>query len=125
LAVFQAVGNVQKKVDQYRLDHSNRNPAGNEVYPGFPEVDFHKLAMSVPDIRSMYSHQPLNLLVNDRGQVLIDYGIDIATAVKKADVKPQANDDLRRVLIEASYYVPVRSPVYRWVNGEPQAVKSE
>jgi hypothetical protein len=125
LAVFQAVGNVQKKVDQYRLDHSNRNPAGDEVYPGFPEIDFGKLAMSVPDIRSMYSHQPLNLLVNDRGQVLVDYGIDIAAALKKLSAKPTVSEDLRRLLVEASYYVPVRSPSYHLVNGEPQAIQTE
>ncbi|MCD9021213.1 hypothetical protein [Cohnella silvisoli] len=125
ITVFQAVGDVQKKVDEYRRNHSNQNPAGNEIYPGFREVDFDKLVMSAPDIRSMYSHQSLNLLVNDSGQVLVDYGIDMATAVKKADAKPLQTADLRRVLIEASYFVPVRSPVYHWVNGEPQAVKAK
>jgi hypothetical protein len=125
LTVFQAVGDVQKKVNGYRQAHSNSNPAGVDIYPGFPEVDFGKMNMSAPDIRSMYPHQPLNILVNDKGQVFVDYGIDIATAIKKAETKPKPNEDLRRVLIEASYYVPVRSPVYRWVNGAPQAVKSE
>jgi hypothetical protein len=125
LTVFQTVGDVQKKVDQYRLEHSGQNPAGDEVYPGYPAVDFGKLAIKQPDIASMYSHQFLNLLVNDQGQVLVDYGIDIATAMKKAETKPQPNEDLRRVLIEASYFVPVRSPVYRLVDGELQAMKSE
>jgi hypothetical protein len=124
LTVFQAVGNVQKKVDQYRLEHSSQNPAGDEVYPGFPAVDFGKLAIKEPDIPSMYSNQSLNLLVNDQGQVLVDYGIDITTAVKKANAKPQLNEDLRRLLIQASYFVPVRSPVYHWVDDEPQAVPS-
>lgn len=123
LVVFQAVANVQDKVDQYRINHNNQNPAGEEAYPGFKSVDFGKLGISSVDIVSMYSHQSLNLLLNEQGQVLVDYGIDIAAAVKKLEVEPKANEDLRRVLIEASYFVPVRSPSYLWVNGEPQAVQ--
>jgi hypothetical protein len=123
LVVFQAVANVQDKVYQYRINHNNQNPAGEEMYPGFKSVDFGKLGTSSVDIVSMYSHQSLNLLLNEQGQVFIDYGIDMATAVKKLEAEPKENEDLRRVLIEASYFVPVRSPVYHWVNGEPLAVQ--
>jgi hypothetical protein len=124
LTVFQAVADVQKKVDEYRLEHSRQNPAGIEIYPGFAVVDFNKLGTRAPDIISVYSRQSLNLLVNVQGQVRVDYGIDLATAIKKSDIQPQKDEDLRRILIEASYFVPVRSPVYRLVDGEPQAVQS-
>ncbi|TVY04557.1 hypothetical protein [Cohnella terricola] len=124
LTVFQSVAGVQKKVDEYRAGHANRNPAGDEVYPGFASVDFSKLGMKSLEIRSMYSRQTLNLLVDEAGQVFVDYGIDIATALNKAEVKPGANEDLRRMLIDASYFVPVRSPAYQLVNGEPTAVRS-
>lgn len=123
LAVFQAVGDLQKKVDAYRANHGNRNPAVEEVYPGYPAIDFAKLGASAPEIQSMYSRQSLNLLVDEHGKVLVDYGIDIATAVGKADARPQPDEDLRRVLIEASYFVPVRSPAYHWIDGEPHAVR--
>ncbi len=125
LVLFQEVANVQNKVHQFRSSHDNQNPAGVEVYPGFPTVDFGKLGISSPHIVSMYSRQSLNLLVTKQGTVLVDYGIDIATAIKKADAQPQANEDLRRMLVEASYFVPVRSPVYHWVDGEIQAVDSK
>jgi hypothetical protein len=124
LTVFQKVNEVQKKVDEYRTKHANRNPAAEEVYPGYALVDFDKLDMKAAEIQSMYSRQSLNLIVGEQGQVLVDYGIDIATAVEKSELVPKPEDDLRRVLIEASYYVPVRSPVYRWVDGEPQAVSN-
>jgi len=124
LTVFQAVVGVQKKVDEYRGGHANRNPAGDEVYPGYASIDFSKLGMKSPEIRSMYSRQSLNLLVDEEGQVFVDYGIDIATALKKAEAKPGADEDLRRSLIEASYFVPVRSPAYRLANGEPTAVRN-
>jgi cobalamin biosynthesis Mg chelatase CobN len=125
LTVFQAVADVQKRVDEYRSNHSNQNPAGNEMYPGFAIVDFNKLGNKAPDIISVYSRQSLNLLVNAQGQVLVDYGIDIATAIKKFGIQPHEEEDLRRVLIEASYFVPVRSPVYHLVDGEPQAIVNE
>ncbi|TFE29980.1 hypothetical protein [Cohnella luojiensis] len=124
LTVFQAVSDVQKKINEYRSGHGNRNPAGDERYPGFSTIDFGKLGAEEPDISSMYSHQSLSLLVNVKGEVLVDYGIDIATAVKKSGTEPRPNVDLRRILVEESYFVPVRSPAYRWANGEPQAVPS-
>ncbi len=124
LAVFQAVTDVQKKVDAYRTSHANQNPSGDELYPGFQMINFKKLNMSEPKIKSMFSNQSLNLLVNEQGQVLVDYGTDVMAAVKKLNDQPQPEVDLRRVLIEASYFVPVRSPVYHWVNGEPLPVRA-
>lgn len=123
LAVFQAVSNVQDKVDEYRVSHRNANPAGEELYSGFRSMDFDKLGISAPDIRSMYSQQTLNLMVDEGGRVYVDYAIDIVTAIKKLQDTPQPEEDLRRKLIEASYFVPVKSPVYRWVSDAPQAVK--
>ena len=122
VAVFQAVDGVQKKMDQYRSSRGNRLAAGDEMYPGFRAVDFGKLGMRDPEIRSMFSNQTLNWLVDEQGAVYADYGIDIATAIAKTEAEPGADEDLRRVLIDASYFVPVRSPEYRRVGGEPQAV---
>lgn len=123
LAVFQAVAGIQDQVDEYRSAHAGKNPSAEEVYPGFSSVDFKKLGKSAPVIRSMYSQQTLNLLVNGQGHVVVDYGIDILTAVNKSNVAPKAGEDLRRKLIEASYFVPVKSPVYHWVSDGPQAVQ--
>ncbi|MFC5531738.1 hypothetical protein [Cohnella yongneupensis] len=122
LVLFQTVGDVQKKVDAYRKAHGDANPAGEAVYPGFASVDFDKLNSDAPEVRSNYSHQPLDLLVDQAGQVFVDYGIDIATAITKSEAPPKADADLRRYLIDASYYVPVKSAVYHWVKDGPQAV---
>ncbi|BBI33189.1 hypothetical protein [Cohnella abietis] len=122
LAMFQTLSGVQKKVDEYRRNNNSQNPAGEEIYSDFSLIDFSKLGIKAPKVQSMYSNQSLNLLVNKNGQVLVDYGIDIAVAINKEELKPNEKEDLRRVLIEASYYVPVRSPVYHWVDNEPKAV---
>jgi len=122
VTAFQAVDSVQKKMDQYRSSRGNRLAAGDEMYPGLRSVDFAKLGMKDPGVRSMFSNQTLNWLVDEQGKVYADYGIDIATAAKKAGTEPASNEDLRRVLVEESYYVPVRSPEYRWIDGDPQAI---
>jgi hypothetical protein len=41
--------------------------------------------------------------------------------LNKSKVKPDADKDLRTLLVDSSDFVPVKSPAYRLVNGEPQA----
>lgn len=119
LSVHQAIAAVQQKVDTYR--NGGNDPAGAEAYPGFRYLDFDKLGMARPDIRSMYSQRPLELMMSDAGRVYADYGIDIAEALKKTETTPDADEDLRRRLVQASDFVPVVSPVYKWVDNSPQA----
>ncbi len=122
LAVYQQVGGVQKKVVEYFASHKGAIPAGEQIYPGYVSVDFDKLGIGAPDIRSVYSRQPVNLIMDIAGKVYIDYGIDIVTAIGKSETTPDGNSDLRRYLLDASYYVPVKSVEYRWVDNAPQAV---
>jgi hypothetical protein len=121
LAAYQQVGEVQRKVDDY-VDSHGGLPSGPEMYPGMWAIDFGKLGASDPGIRSMFSQQTLPLMVDSRGRVYLDYGADLHTALQKAANPPKAGDDLRRLLVDQSYFVPVKSPVYRLAGGEPQAV---
>ncbi|MBW5446650.1 hypothetical protein GE107_11320 [Cohnella sp. CFH 77786] len=122
VTVYQEIANVQKKVDEYRSGHGGENPAAGEAYPGFRYLDFGKLGMKQPDVLSMYTRRPLELMVDEAGRVYADYGIDVAEALKKGGSTPAADEDLRERLVDASDFVPVKSPVYRLANGSPQAV---
>ncbi|MFC5403825.1 hypothetical protein [Cohnella soli] len=119
VATFQTISDIQKKVDAYRASHEDKLPSKGELYTGYSSIDFDKLGVKAPDVMSVYSNQSLNVMLNDKGKVFVDYAIDIATAVRKSGVEPKQGGDLRRVLIEQSYYVPVKSPEYVWTNGEP------
>lgn len=123
VAAHQGIASVQQQVDAYRKRNSDDIPAGAEADPGFRYVDFGKLGMKPPKLTSVYSRRPLELMVDEQGRVYADYRIDIADAMKKtAHAESTKGEDLRRRLIDASDFVPVKSPAYREVDGMPQAV---
>lgn len=122
VAAFQAIASVQQQVDAYRKRNGDALPAGAEADPGFHYVDFDKLGTQPPKLSSVYSRRPLELMVDEQGRVYADYRVDIAEAMEKKPAEAAADEDLRRRLIEASDFVPVKSPVYREVDGMPQAV---
>jgi hypothetical protein len=122
VAVFQGIKGVQTKVTDYRRAHNGTNPSEEEAYPGFHYVNFDKLGISNPDLKSMYSHGPLELIADDAGKVYADYGMDIASALQKTESPPKAGEDLRHRLTDASDFAPVQSPVYHWVGNRPRAV---
>ncbi|CAI6058301.1 hypothetical protein [Cohnella sp. JJ-181] len=121
VAVYQAIGVVQTKVNAYVLKHKGQQPVSDEVYPDFKRIDYKKLGIDDPAIRSMYTGRVLELMIDPGSAVYADYGIDIVKALDKAETKPGPGDDLRALLASESFYVPVKSPVYRLAGGEPQA----
>jgi hypothetical protein len=121
LHLYQQMNDIQKWSDEYKRASGGELPAGEEVYPSFYYIDFEKLGHKSPDLRSVYSGQPLNVMIHDNGTVFADYGIDLRKAVEKTGGNPDSAKDLRELLVSSSDFVPVKSPMYRWVNGDPQA----
>lgn len=123
LKVFQQLADIQEWADAYRRSNGGELPAGEVIYPGFRVLDFAKLGRKEPVVRSMYSGQPMTLMLDESGKVYADYGADIRKALEKVGAAAlPANADLREALVAASDFVPVKSPAYRSVNGDPQAV---
>lgn len=123
LVVFQAVADMQKKVDQYRMNNAQNVPAGEDRYEDFTVIDYKRLGTKEPTVLSMFSRNPLELLLDKNGQVYADYAFDLMTAVQKSGATPQPDTDMRHYLIDQSYYVPVKSPVYYWKDGAPIPVQ--
>lgn len=119
LVTVQMVNDVQRQVNRYKSAHGGSLPAGEEYYPGVYAVD-HKLAgTSAVTLNSVYSGQPLDFIMDGEGKVYVDYSADIMTAIGQAGNTPDADQDLRTALEEASYYVPVKSLPYLWIGGKP------
>lgn len=122
LVTFQSVAKVQKAVDRY-YDAHGKLPYGEQAVPEFYWIDYEALRERSPDLRSVYSGQTLNLIMHESGQVFVDYSIDIMQTLTRLNldqVDPRV--DLRTLLVNESYYVPVKSCPYYWVNGEPHIV---
>ncbi|QYR19917.1 DUF3939 domain-containing protein [Paenibacillus sp. sptzw28] len=122
LAIYQQVNDIQAALKVYSGSHGGDLPSGETAYPGFTRIDYSKLDKREPAIRSMYTGQTLSTMMDGKGNVYIDYGSDIMQALAKQPGGLKPDQDLRALLVDHSDFVPVKSTVYRLVNGEPQAV---
>jgi hypothetical protein len=121
IAVLQQLNDLQARVAEYAASHGGALPVGEPVYPSFAALDFDKLGGRKPDIRSVFSGHPIHVLVHDGGEVFADYGIDIRRLVERSGAAPDPDEDLRALLARETPFVPVKSPVYRWIEGDPTA----
>src|SRR5690606_5712989 len=117
------VADVQEEVRNYMSKNGGRPPMGESVSEHIYRLDFDLLDKSNKQIRSVYSDLYLSLLVSDQGEVTIDYAPEIARAMQKKNItNPDPDSDLTQLLIEDSFYVPVVSNDYRWIDGEPKPI---
>lgn len=119
LMAAQQVNDVKRAIDTYMFDHQDEAPLGIPISAGWYSIDFDKLGIESVQIQSKYSGRFLSLLVNKRGQVIIDYGPDLMSLITEKNLSPQEGYDLRTLLTDNSVYVPVKSVSYYWRNDEP------
>lgn len=124
LTVSQGVQSMQEKVSRYFAD-KKEFPLGPKVGDGYYLIDFDKLHTGEESILSHFSGQPMSYIINERGQVGVDYSVDLALALKNAPEKPKQAGDIRYVLADVSPLAPVKSFPYRLINGEPKLAPSE
>ncbi|BBH21005.1 hypothetical protein Back11_23500 [Paenibacillus baekrokdamisoli] len=124
LVLSQKVNDIQASVKAYSDAHQGKLPTGKSVYPDFTSINYDNLNLKEPVLQSVFTGQTLSTIMDAKGNVYLDYGIDITQALNKLDSgkKPDDKQDLRELLVEHSDLVPVKSPIYRLKNGEPQAM---
>lgn len=124
LVTVQKVNDVQRLVDQYERSHPGQWPVTREeeTYPGLREVDLKKIRGEEHELLSVYSRQPLPYLIDRTGRVYVDYAWDIMQAIDQFGTEVSSEQgDLRTLLTEHSYFVPVKSLPYVWADGTPIA----
>ncbi|WP_310829329.1 hypothetical protein [Paenibacillus pedocola] len=119
LVTVQKVNDVQRQVNRYKADHGGKLPAGEERYPGLFSIDSKQAGTSGITLKSVYSGEPLEFMMDKNGRVYVDYVLDIMSAIDKNGSTPGPDKDLRTELETASFYVPVKSLPYLWVSGKP------
>ncbi|WP_317972406.1 hypothetical protein [Paenibacillus sp. CCS19] len=122
IAMYQQVSDIQRWMDDYANNDSKQElPKKEEAYPGYYRIDFGKLGKKEPELLSIYSGRAISPMIDVSGNVYLDYGLDIVQAVQKSGTTPKEGDDVRELLAQSTDLVPVKSPPFTWVNGEPQA----
>jgi hypothetical protein len=119
LITVQKVNDVQRQVNRYKSSHGGELPAAEELYPGLHTIDSKKAGTASITLKSVYSGQPLEFIMDSAGTVYVDYVFDIMNAIDKNGGEHKEGQDLRLALEQASYYVPVKSLSYLWINGQP------
>lgn len=122
LTAFQQTVEVQKLVDQYRSGNYGKLPQGESVAPSFYRIDFAKMNKKPVQVQSMYTRNVmLPFIMNDAGQVSIDYTEEMMRLIDKKSLQGSLNasQDLRELLVKDSFFVPARSVAYHWINGIP------
>nr|WP_237391874.1 hypothetical protein [Paenibacillus dendrobii] len=124
LITVQKVNDVQRAVNRYKSAHGGKLPAGEEVYPGIHVVDPTLADTKNILLKSVYSGQDMNFIMDQAGVVYVDYAFDIMQLIDKEGLKPTKEEDLRDELVKSSDYVPVKSLPYQWSGDSPVAVES-
>ncbi|MCL6602395.1 MAG: hypothetical protein K6T94_05905 [Paenibacillus sp.] len=119
LVTVQKVNDVQLQITRYKSAHGGVLPAGDEIYPGLFSIDSKKAGTGSIKLSSVYSGEDTPFIMDKDGNVYVDYVFDIMTVINKNGGPEQQNRDLRFDLEEASYYVPVKSLPYLWINEQP------
>ncbi|MEK3881462.1 hypothetical protein [Paenibacillus sp. PL2-23] len=125
IVTSQKINDIQNWVKGH-LESRGELPKAGEMYPGFYSIDYDSMGRKAPDIPSVFSGTLISAIMDDNGVVYADYGIDLMQLMSR-DNSLQADEqtDLREWLVDASDFVPVKSPVYRLQDGEPVAVQPE
>ncbi|WP_440394731.1 hypothetical protein [Paenibacillus sp. SAF-054] len=121
LITVQKVNDVQRAVNQYKTAHDGKLPAGEELYPGIHRVDPELANIKSVVLKSVYSGQDMNFMMDQAGTVYVDYAFDIMQLIDKEGLKPTPEEDLREELVKSSDYVPVKSLPYTWSGNSPVA----
>lgn len=121
LMTVQKVNDVQRQVNSYRNANDGELPIQGhiETYPGLFTVDLKKAKAESYALQSIFSGQEQSYLVDHVGRVYVDYAFDIMQAIEKSGVSASDYVDLRALLVEQSYFVPVKSLPYQWVDEVP------
>lgn len=115
------VRDVQRRVNVY-WRNNDILPIDELIDGGFFTIDYRKINLRTPPtVDSPYSKQPLPLIVDQRGQVGIDYRIDLYQIMQQMDdlSELQEGEDIRFLLTENSEFAPAHSFPYTIKDGEP------
>ena len=108
----EAIQDLSLRLNAYRQKNG---------YPPFKErlanhaftLDHEKLGLDKPPtVISPYSQKELHLILDEEGEIFVDYTPDLYDVLQKYDVHVKQGEDIREILVETSDFVPAYSLAY-------------
>ncbi|MDY0396556.1 hypothetical protein ACFSMW_04895 [Virgibacillus halophilus] len=119
LRMSEAIRDINIKLDLYRDKHLYP-PFGKKIASNVYTIDYKKLGLNeAPYVKSPYSQKILPIVINTDGDLYVDYGSELADALKKYKHHYKNGDDIRDILAENTPFVPAYSLPYTVKNGDP------
>ncbi len=116
--LWQEVTDIQAKADAYRK-RTGRLPADEPVQEGIYRLDGEALGLKSNRVPGVYSPQTLPLIITEEGRVYVDYAPEIMVRIQALGDAFEPAPDLREILIQESYVLPVHSLPYVWQDDQP------
>lgn len=123
LGTVSTVADVQLAVDRYRFHHDGKLPIKDDLGDGYFSIDFGKIGMKETQVPGTAGSYLLPLIMNGKGEVGIDYALDIATVLRESQAAVPERTDPRYVMARESRFVPAKSFPYTMVDGQPKLLK--
>ncbi|MFZ4452267.1 DUF3939 domain-containing protein [Salibacterium aidingense] len=113
LSVMNEVQKLQRAINAY-IEENEYAPIKDTAGPEIFEIDLERLDYNgEAKVESPYqSDTTLPLLMNENGEVRIDYAIDLHIALQEFDHELEKGDDIRRILVDNYPIAPAFSVPY-------------
>ncbi|WP_216829260.1 hypothetical protein [Alkalihalobacterium elongatum] len=112
LSVMREIQRLQGQLNQY-MRKNDLAPIDEMIDTGLFTLQFEKLNYrEAPTVRTPYFGNYLPLLIDNSGQILIDYRMDLNMAMQEFEHSYSYGDDIREILVENSPFVPAFSIPY-------------
>lgn len=107
----QKLQDVYMKLHFY-LKNKSYLPLKKNISGKYFEIDFKKLGYKEDQyVESPYSGQQLPIIMDNEGQVYIDYRVDLHNEIQEHDYTEYK--DIRYILVDHNPFLPVYSPKYK------------
>jgi hypothetical protein len=112
LRMAETIRDLQVRLNVYR--QKNKYPPFKEVIADKVfNIDFKKLGYKEPPyVISPFSGKNLPLVITNKGEIFVDYRMDLYEALKKHKHSYKPGEDIRGILVKNSMFVPAFSLPY-------------
>lgn len=127
LRISEQIRDLNVRISIYKSSNGGYAPVKEVISDSAFRVDWDKLGFSEePHAESPYSGKNLPFILDENGEIKVDYSIDLYEFLQKHDHHFKEGEDIREILVDNSVFVPAFSQPYTLdENKEPVITKSD